>query len=46
MNKTQSKNHRTGTSKIKKVLLTYFDDKMYILNNGCDGLALGYWSEL
>ena len=34
MNRIQSKNHRIGTYEIKKKnYLSYFDDKVYILNN-------------
>ena len=42
MNRIQSKNHRIGTYEINKVSLSCFDDKIYILNNGYDGLVLGY----
>ena len=42
MNRIQSKQHRIGTCDINKVSLSCFDDKTYIQNNGCDGLALGY----
>ena len=42
MYRIQSKDHKIGTQKINKILLSCFDDKMYIQNNGCDGLALGY----
>ena len=42
MNRIQSKNHKTETYEIKKFSLSCFDDKIYILNNGCDGLSLGY----
>ena len=42
MNRIQSKDHRTGTYEIKKVSLPCFDDKIFMQNNGCDGLALGY----
>ena len=41
MNRIQSKNHRIGTYEINKISLSYFDDKIYILNNGYIGLALG-----
>ena len=44
MNRTQSKYHRTGIYKINKTSLPCFDDKIYIPNNGYDGLALGYQS--
>ena len=44
MNRTQSKDHRIGIYEINKISLSCFDDKIYIQNNGCDGLALGYWS--
>ena len=37
-NRMRSKNHRIVTyDKIKNISLSYFNDKMYILNNGCDG---------
>ena len=42
MNRIQSKDHRIGTYEITKICLSCFDDKIYIQNNGCDGLALGY----
>ena len=42
MNRVQSKDHRTGTYGINKISLPCFDDKIYIQNNGCDGLALCY----
>ena len=41
MNRIQSKDHKIGTYKINKISLSCFDDKIYIENNGCDGLALG-----
>ena len=44
MNRIQSKNHKIGTYKIDKTFFILFDDKIYILNNGYDGLALGYYS--
>ena len=43
MNRIQSKNHRIRTYEINKTSLC-FNDKIYILNNGYDGLALGYQS--
>ena len=42
MNVIESENHNKGTYKIKKICLSGFDDKMLILNNGYDGLSLGY----
>ena len=42
MNRIQSKDHRIGTYEINKILLSSFDDKMYILNIRYDGLALDY----
>ena len=33
-----------GTYEIKKITLPCFDYKIYIENNGYDGLALGYQS--
>ena len=44
MNKIQSKDHKTGTYETKKISLFCFDDKIYIQNNGCDGLAFAYQS--
>ena len=42
VNRVQSKDHGTGTYEINKISLSCFDDKIYIQNNGCDGLALSY----
>ena len=42
MKKIQSINHTKGAYKINKISLSCFDDKIHILNNGYDGLALGY----
>ena len=42
MNRIQSKDHRIGNYEIKKFFLSCFDDKIYIQNNGYDGLGLGY----
>ena len=42
INRIQSKDHKIGTYQINKISLSCFDDKIYIQNNGCDGLALGY----
>ena len=41
MNRIQSKDHRIGNYKTSKTSLSCFDDKIYIQNNGYDGLALG-----
>ena len=42
MNRIQNKNYRIGTYEINKNYLSCFDDKIYILNNGSDGLAVGF----
>ena len=42
MNNFQSKDHRIGTYEIKKISLSCFDNKIHILNNRYDGLALCY----
>ena len=42
MNRIQSKDHRIETSEINRISLSCFDDKIHILNNGYDGLGLGY----
>ena len=34
--------NRIGIYEINKILLSCFDDKVYIQKNGYDGLALGY----
>ena len=39
-NRIQSKDHRIGTYEMNKTLLSCFDDKVYVRNNGYDGLAL------
>ena len=39
MNRIESK---TQEIKINKISLLFFEDKIYILNNGYDGLGLGY----
>ena len=44
INRIQSKDHRIETFEIHKISLPCFDDKIYIQNNGYDGLALGYQS--
>ena len=40
--KDHSKEHRIGIYGINEISLSCFDDKIYIQNNGYDGLALGY----
>ena len=42
MNRIQSKDHKIGTYEINKICFPCFEDKIYIQNNGCDGLVLGY----
>ena len=39
-NRIQTKDHRTGTYEINKILLSCFGDKMYIQNNGYGRLVL------
>ena len=39
MNKIQSKKHKIDTYDIKKISLSCFDDKRYILNDGITTLA-------
>ena len=46
MNRSQSKNHKIGTYKINKISLSSFDDKICIINNEYDGLALGWLLQL
>ena len=42
MKRIQSKDDRIRIYEINKISLSCFDDKIYIQNNGYDGLALGY----
>ena len=42
INRIQSKDHKIKTYEINKISLSCFDGKVYIRNNGCDGLTLGY----
>ena len=42
MNTIQSKDHRIGTYEVNNIFLSSFDGKIYIENNGCDGLSFGY----
>ena len=44
INKIQSKDHRIEIYEINKIPLSCFEGKIYIQNNGCDGLGLGYQS--
>ena len=44
INRIQSKNHGIRTYEISKIYLSCFDDRVYIIMNGYDGLALGYLS--
>ena len=44
MNRIQNKDHRIGTYEINRISVPCFDDKIYIQNNGSDGLSLGYQS--
>ena len=44
INRIKSKDHKIGTYQINKISLSCFDDKIYIQNNGCDRLTLGYQS--
>ena len=44
VNRNQSKNYKKGKHEISKVSLSCFDDKIYIQNNGYNGLVLGYHS--
>ena len=43
MNRIQSKVDKIETSDTNKIFWSYFD-RIYIQNNGCDGLAFGYQS--
>ena len=42
MNRIQSKDYRIESYGINKISLSCFRSKIYIQDNGCDGLALGY----
>ena len=42
MNRIQSNDYGIVTYEINKIYLSCFDDKIYIQNNECNRLALGY----
>ena len=42
MKRIHSKDNRIATYEINKISFSCFDDKIYIQNNGYDGLTLGY----
>ena len=42
MNRIENENHFIGTFEVNKVSCLCLDDKIYILNNGYDELALAY----
>ena len=42
VNRIQSSDHRIRTYGMNKISLSCFDDRIYIVNNGHDGSALGY----
>ena len=44
MNITQSKDHRIGTYDVNKILLSCFDDKIYIQIYRYDGLAFNFYN--
>ena len=44
MNRIKRENHKIGIYEINKISLFYFDHKIYIQNNGYDGLVLCYQS--
>ena len=46
VNRIQNKDHTIGAYEINKIILSCFDDKIYIPNNEYDGPALGYYSYL
>ena len=42
MNTIRSEYHKVKTYKINKIGLSCYDDKRYILDNGCDTFAYGH----
>ena len=40
MNRIRNKDHRTGTYEINKISLSCFDDKIFVQENGYDGLEI------
>ena len=42
INRIQTKNHRIETNEINRISLSCFNDKIHILSNGYNRLALGY----
>ena len=43
MNLFKSKNHQWYTVNVNKISLSCFDNKRFILDNGCDCLAFGHY---
>ena len=43
MKTIRSINHQLGSYEINKVLLSCFDDKRYILDDGCMSYAYGHY---
>ena len=43
MNQIRSKNHQLYSITLNKIGLSPFDDKRYVLGNGCDTLAHGHY---
>ena len=43
MNTIRSVNHQIGSYKLNKISLSCFDDKRYILDDGCNSLAYGHY---
>ena len=43
MNQTRSYNHDLFSVELTKISLSPFDDKRYVLENGCDTLAHGHY---
>ena len=37
-------NHQIGSYELKKISLSCYDDRRYVLKNGCDTLAYGNYS--
>ena len=44
MNRFKSKKQRLGRYEMNKMSSSHFDNKLYILNSGSDGLVIGYCS--
>ena len=44
MNRIQNKDHNTGSYRTNKIYLSFYDDKIYIFEDGYSGLSYSHKS--